>query len=230
MTTATKEQQPLAEFAMRGGEDVVPAGYMKEGDKGQDDTGNYTIEDLAYKGYVKVWDNRTGVMSYQPRWLLWQTVQLKRPDGSVIFTDKDPGIAQNYGLDLVCLLHPDSPDFPQLKAMGFRPCYKKHTPTKVALDDHMKHSHKRAYAAMASFMDEQRRMEDRALQMEAIRSNQELIRAMAGNMRPQVMATPVPRDSEMFAASCSKCHRNFEGETVTKARSKLKLHKRFCKG
>lgn len=192
MTTATeREAQPLAAFAMRTGEDVVPPGYMKEGDTGQDETGNYTIEELAFKGYVKVWDNRTGVMSYQPRWLLWQTFQLKRPeDGSFIFTDKDPVIPQNYGLDLVCLLHPDSPDYPMLKGMGFKPCIKHHTPTKTALDDHMRLSHKRAYAATKEHMTEKRREEDRELQKEAIRSNQELIRAMAGAVAGQ-QAKPV---------------------------------------
>lgn len=181
-TTEERERQPLAAFAMRTGEDVIPPGYMQPGDKGADDVGNYTVEDMAFKGYVKVWDNRTGVMSYQPRWLLWQTFQLKRPDGSYIFTDKDPQISQNYGLDLVCLLHPDSPDFLMLQSMGFKPCLKKHTPTRIALDRHMVKKHKLAYEAMKEQLSEKRREEDRALQMEAIRSNQELIRSFAGNV------------------------------------------------
>ena len=187
MTTQTKEQerQPLAAFSFRTGEDVVPPGYMQQGDKGQDETGNYTVEALAFKGYAKVWDNRTGVMSYQPKWLLWQTFTLKRPDGSFIFTDKDPGIAQDYGLDLVCLLHPDSPDRELLAGLGFKPCLKKHTPTKSALDAHMAKSHKRAYAAMKDRMTERERAEDRALQLEVIRSNQDLIRAMAKGQAPK---------------------------------------------
>ena len=131
-------------------------------------------------------------MSYQPRWLLWQTFQLKREDGSFIFTDKDPKIPQNYGLDLVCLLHPDSPDYPMLKAMGFKPCLKHHTPTRAALDAHMQKSHKRAYAAMQDYMTKKERAEDRELQLAAIRSNQELIRAMAGNVgRPAEAEAPL---------------------------------------
>src|SRR3990167_7532849 len=118
-TTQEREQQPLAAFSFRSGEDVVPPGYLKQGDTVEWETGSVTITDLAFKGYVRVWDNRTGVESLQPKWLLWQTFQLKRPDGSYIFTDKDPQIPQNYGLDLVCLLHPDSPDYPMLQSMGF---------------------------------------------------------------------------------------------------------------
>ena len=192
MTATERERQPLAVFAMREGEEINPPGYMQPGDKASDDVGNYTVEDMAFKGYVKVWDNRTGVMSYQPKWLLWQTFTLKREDGSFIFTDKDPHIPQNYGLDLVCLLHPESPDYAMLKGLGFKPCLKKHTPTKVALDDHMRLSHKRAYAAMKEHMTEQRREEDREMQREAIRSNQELIRAMAGAARPTVGTPEAP--------------------------------------
>lgn len=183
MTTREETgQRPIAAFAFRSGEDVIPPGYMQEGDSGQDEAGNYTVEELAFKGYVKVWDNRTGVMSYQPQWLLWQTFQLKRPDGSYIFTDKDPQIPQDYGMDLVCMLHPESPDYPMLKEMGFKPCYKKHTPTRAALDAHMKYTHKRAYAAMKERMDEKRRQEDRALQLEVLRSNQEFIKAMQAGL------------------------------------------------
>ena len=197
--TQQRERQPLAAFAMRTGEDVVPPGYMQEGDTGHDEVGNYTVEELAFKGYVKVWDNRTGGMSYQPRWLLWQTFQLKRPeDGSFIFTDQDPHIPQNYGLDLVCLLHPESPDYPMLKSMGFKPCMKHHTPTKTALDAHMQKSHKRAYAAMKEHMTEKRREEDRELQMAAIRSNQELIRAMAGNLTAQVAKPSSPDEAPLY--------------------------------
>ena len=185
-----KEQQPLAAFSFRTSEDVIPPGYMQQGDKGQDEQGNnWTLEDLAFKGYVKVWDNRTGVMSYQPKWLLWQTFILKRPDGSFIFTDKDPGIKQDYGLDLVCLLHPDSPDGEILKGLGFKPCFKKHTPTRSALDAHMRNSHKRAYAAMQERMTKQERAEDRALQLEVIKSNNNLIKAMVTGKAPRQKRT-----------------------------------------
>lgn len=179
MTTTGREAQPLAAFSYRPGDEFVPSGYMQEGDKGTDEAGgNYTVEQLAFKGYVKVWDNRTGVMSYQPKWLLWQTFQLRREDGSLIFTDRDPKIPQNYGLDLICQLHPDSPDYPLLKGMGFKPCYKHHTPTRDALDRHMQRTHQRAYAALVTHRTEQEKEADRALQREVIKSNQELIRAM----------------------------------------------------
>ena len=202
-TPAEREAQPLAAFAMRSGEDTLPPGYMKQGDTIPDDAGNtVTVTDLAFKGYVKVWDNRTGVMSYQPRWLLWQTFQLKRSDGSFIFTDKDPHIPQNYGLDLVCLLHPDSPDFPMLSAMGFKPCLKHHTPTRAALDDHMKKTHKRAYAAMEKHLTTSRRDEDRALQMEAIKTNQQVLAALTANL-----AKPQGEDRPLYVSDKPKATR-----------------------
>ena len=190
MTTTQTEPPPLAAFSMRNAEEVTPPGYVKQGDTLE---GGVTIADLAFKGYVKVWDNRTGVMSLQPRWLLWQTATLKRPDGSYIFTDRDPHIPLDYGQDLVCLLHPASPDSARLLSMGFKPCLKIHTPNKAVLDRHMVKKHKVAYLALEKFTTAKEKAEDRELQRQAIASNQEMIRALSGRAvetQPQATAGP----------------------------------------
>tara|TARA_Y100000310_G_scaffold255430_1_gene262879 strand:+ start:4936 stop:5583 length:648 start_codon:yes stop_codon:yes gene_type:complete len=194
MTTGTQEDEAaIASFIASGNDDVVPEGHLKMGDQIADETGKtegITVEDLAFKGYAKVWDNRTGREVLQPKWILWQTFTLKRPDGSRIFTHIDPKIPPDYGLDLVCLLHPESPDYSLLQERGFKPCFKKHAPTKVALNDHMRHTHKRAYAALKDVMEERRREEDRELQLGVIRSNQELIQAMAGQIAERLPIGP----------------------------------------
>ena len=179
----------LASFLARTGDEDVHNAHLEIGETLRKDgtiskteeigEGEVRLEDLAFRGYAHVWDNRTGRRVTQPKWILWQTFQLKRPDGSRIFTDTDPKIPQNYGLDMVCKLHPDSPDYALLKERGFRPCFKKHTPTKIALDDHMRHSHKRAYATIKELGTERIREEDRELQRKTILSNQALIQAMA---------------------------------------------------
>jgi len=193
MTTRTEsDQTALAALMAQQGDEVMPNGTLQTGTtigRGGGVTasrldeqvaeGEARVEDLAFKGYVTVWDNRTGRAVLQPKWILWQTFSLKRPDGSRIYTNVDPKIPQNYGLDLACRLHPESEDYEQLKDMGFNPCYKRHTPTKIALDDHMRHSHKRAYAVLRGLDEDRARAEDRELQRDVMRSNQELIAAMA---------------------------------------------------
>lgn len=193
MTTTTEsDQTSLAALMAQQGDEVMPDGTLQTGttmskgggvtlsrSDGQVAEGEARVEDLAFKGYVTVWDNRTGRAVLQPKWILWQTFSLKRPDGSRIFTNTDPKIPQNYGLNLACRLHPESNDYELLKDMGFNSCSKRHTPTKIALDDHMRHSHKRAYAVLKDADEAHSRAEDRELQREVMRSNQALIAAMA---------------------------------------------------
>lgn len=183
MTTKTNEAEWQAQMAQQGAS--VPEGYSKEGDiisPSGDSPVAMRISQLQFKGYVEVWDTQTGVMSLQPQWLLWQTMRKTRPDGSLVFTLTNPHIAPNHGEDLFCPLNPASPEYKVLQRMGFRSCRKRHIPHQDARMRHTRKSHARAYDVLEQVRVDRIREEDRALQVDAIRANQQVLEALAGKV------------------------------------------------
>jgi len=69
-----------------------------------------------------------------------------------------------------------------------------HIPHQDALEAHLQKSHKRAAAALRRDREERIRDEDRELQRETLRSNQELLKAMLGGSTPAVAIAPNPTD------------------------------------
>ena len=145
------------------------------------------VSSLRHKGYVPYWDTRTGGYNEGPQYLKWQIGEIKRPDGSTMYTFVDPKTPPDYGLDLYCPLNADSPDYYKVKNMGFNECPRKHVPNHNALDLHVQKSHKRAFAALAQLRTESMREEDRDLQRQVLQSNQKLIQSMASQIAPQVV-------------------------------------------
>lgn len=140
---------------------VEPPSYMRSGEiinrPTEEAPAPMQVSDLRFKGYVEVWDTRTGIKSLQPWWLLWQTMRKTREDGSLVFSRTDPQIPPNYGADLFCPLNPASPDYPKLKGMGFKQCRKQHIPHQDALMRHVQKSHSRAWDAMERDQEEDRK-------------------------------------------------------------------------
>jgi len=173
-----ESQKEWAEALQDVGAPVTPETYMKSGEIiGKDAEAGFAlrVSDLAYKGYVKVWDTLTGRLALQPRWLLWQTFQKKRADGSTVFSTTDPHIPPNYGQDLKCYLHVDDPEWPKYEAMGFISCPKQHMPHQDGKDSHARNSHKRFWLAREADRHTREREEDRELQRETNRIMQEAI-------------------------------------------------------
>lgn len=178
----------MSEFLTPDGEPnegVNPSTYLKTGDvlvspEGADPSGMH-VSALRFKGYVEVWDTVTGDKSLQPWWLMWQTMNKRRPDGTLVFTRTDPHIAPNHGADLFCPLHPESPEFASLSGMGFKACKKRHIPHEAARTHHVRSSHKRAWDAIERARAERQRAEDRELQLATIASNTRLMEAVLAN-------------------------------------------------
>jgi hypothetical protein len=212
MTTETAAQWDAlvageADAAPESPEGVSPDSFMQEGDiinaPSSEAPLAMRLSELRYKGYVRVWNTKTGDTSLQPWWLLWQTFRKKHPDGSLVFTRTDPKIPPNHGEDWHCPMNPNAPDDPRfvaVKTMGFKECKKQHIPHLDALYQHLRKSHKRAWDAMERDEEERTREEGLSLQRESIATQQAFMKELmaqrveAGTARiqaaPPIQAAP----------------------------------------
>jgi len=187
MTTENATQESWEE-AINRVSDSTPAA-MQEGEvlSTSNDEFPTKVSSLRHKGYVPYWDTRTGGYNEGPQYLKWQIGEMKRPDGSAMYTFVDPKMPPDYGLDLYCPLNSNSPDYDKVKNMGFAECSRRHVPNQNALDLHVQKSHKRAASALAQLKTDAIREEDRDLQRQMLQSNQQLIQSMASQIAPQVV-------------------------------------------
>jgi len=221
---------------------VLPDDYMDERDMinipSEENPALQKVSDLAFRGYVEVWDRVTGALSLQPEYLLWQTMVKKR-DGIQVFTRNNPNIPPVYGDDLKCVLHVSSPQYEKLMGMGFKECRKSHIPNRAALNSHISHSHKATWAYLEQDRIDQRRDEDLRLAAEDRELNRQMIRemqqaALRGVAAPDApwgrdVAAPditVPSRKELFSAACADCTKAFAGKSRKQAQQRLGLHQR----
>lgn len=230
--------------------EVLPQDYVHQGEvinrPSEEAPAPMKVSDLAFKGYVPVWDTVTGVESLQPKYLLWQTMEKRREDGSKVFTLTNPHIPPRYGDDLKCVLHPESPLYSKLMGMGFQSCIKRHIPNQAALNAHLSKSHKATWAYLEQDRLDRIREEDRQLQRDAIAANQRMLEAMTQaavrgvsapvtetiTVGPQDRDTSqivVPSRRNLFDSSCPDCGRTFHGSTGKQAKQRMGLHQRQCK-
>ena len=187
MTTENATQESWEE-AINRVSDSTPAA-MQEGEvlSTSNDEFPTKVSSLRHKGYVPYWDTRTGGYNEGPQYLKWQIGEMKRPDGSAMYTFVDPKMPPDYGVDLYCPLNSNSPDYDKVKNMGFAECSRRHVPNQNALDLHVQKSHKRAASALAQLKTDAIREEDRDLQRQMLQSNQQLIQSMASQIAPQAV-------------------------------------------
>jgi hypothetical protein len=233
MTTAQREAE--AEYnVLKGVEstEVLPDGYTRVGDdvaQGTEGIEQATIQNLEYKGYVQIWDTKTGVISLQPKYMLWQTLRLRHEDGSLQYTPTNPMITPDYGQDLFCPMNPKSAEYYQIADMGFKPCRKQHIPNQDAVQTHVTLKHKRGAAALQRARDNRIRDEDREMQRESIRTNNAMIEALAGRVVTQAEPTVNPKAKAEFQATCGQCGKMFAKRSQTRANGALRLHQLNCK-
>ena len=186
MTTENATQESWEEAISRV-QTAPPA--MQEGEviSSASDEMPSKVKSLRHKGYVPYWDTKTGGYNECPQYMRWQIGEIKRPDGSTMYTFVDPKIPPDYGLDLYCPLNSKSPDYDKVKNMGFVECSRRHVPNQNALDLHVQKSHKRAASALAQLKTDAIREEDRDLQRQMLQSNQQLIQSMASQIAPQAV-------------------------------------------
>ena len=180
-----EEPEPVAE---------LPDSFLKVGEiistPSESSPAASRVTSLRYKGYLPYWDTKTGGYNECPHWFRWQVAQMTHEDGTKMYTFTNPHIAPDYGQDLCCPLNPASPDYHRIDGLGFKLCKRVHIPHQDALEAHLQKSHKRAYTALRREREERIRDEDRELQRETLRSNQELLKAMLGGAAPTVAIAP----------------------------------------
>lgn len=258
MTTDMTDQKEAAWQAMLAGEEataeadpanpveVIPDTYSQVGDivgrPSEESPGALRITDLRFRGYTQVWDTKTGDMSLQPWWLLWQTMRKKHEDGAPRFTRTDPKIPPSYGDDLACPLNPESTENEFYRGKGFRSCKKRHIPHEDALWRHVRHSHKRAWDMRQTETANRERREDRELQQRILDAQVSLAEAMKGRLVPEDLAkeaTQIVAQAQEQPATdlqtsggatvyCPKCNKAFTREDKDHAEASLRSHGWHC--
>jgi hypothetical protein len=148
---------------------------MREGDYIQTAGEDFTKVSQLRTGYIPVWDTKTGQLGYTTHYLRHTTARITHPDGTPMYTFRDPQIPQVIGQELPCPLNPASKDHHLVEGMNFPVCRKMKMPNQAAVNAHVSKSHKRAYAAMAEARSEK-------LQRETIESNRELVAGIVNAM------------------------------------------------
>lgn len=221
-------EQLMAEQA----EGVLPRSFLHEGEiinaPSDENPLPMRVTDLNFRGYRKVWDTKTGDMSLQPYWLLWQAARKHHPDGTQMFTTADPHIPQDHGEDLFCPLNPNAPEEERFTGMGFKPCRKQHIPHMAAQQSHLEHSHKRAFIAIQQKFERIQREEDRELQLRAITAQERVAEAMlsqVGGGAP-TRRTSISGTDTAVAGECDTCHEQITAKNKLGLNSKMRAHMR----
>ena len=240
MTTMTKAAADAAwEELIADQSESAPGTYLQEGQvlsRGQDgdeSAAPIRVSDLRYKGYVQVWDTKTGDESLQPWWLLWQTMRKRHPDGTLVFTRTNPHIPPEYGEDLFCPLNPQAPKEQRFGGRGYKPCTKRHIPHWDGLQRHIKKSHPRASEAIERAKRDEERAEDRALAMETVQTQRDFMKALLVRDAtlsgiadvPEVRKPRQPATGDVTKV-CDVCQQEFHGTLTMAVVNKLGAHKR----
>lgn len=233
MTTQHEMETEWDAILEEGSDSVLPDSYLKPGEiinrPSGDNPSPMRVGDLRWKGYVEVWDTRTGDKSLQPWWLLWQTMRKTREDKSRVFTRVNPHIAPDHGQDLFCPLNPESPEYSSLKSMGFKACRKKHIPHEDGLMRHVRKSHSRAWEAMDRQRQETERNEDRQLQRDMLQAmTSAAVKGVASETVAVVTETApvVERATVTLSCELDDCEYVATAETEGKAKTKLAIHQK----
>ena len=145
MTDTLQDDERSIMEALRDAKIVDVPSELKEGTVIQDDTldlgdERMTVIELKNAGYIYVWDTRTYKIAPILRYMLPEVMRRRRPDGSYIWTDKDPKKLPQRGT-LKCLLHKDSPNRKEYDRMGLRTCKKSNITNDFEVKQHMSKKH-----------------------------------------------------------------------------------------
>lgn len=122
-----------------------------------------TVSKITTPDYVYIWDSRTHRKAPILKYMLSQKLQVRRKDGSYVWTLKDPGKAPKGGM-LKCLLHKDSPERELHDSMGLRECGKDNITNDYEVKQHMLKKHPKEWKSLEDSRIERERQEDRAFQ------------------------------------------------------------------
>ncbi len=139
------------------------------------------ISKLAGAGVAFIWDTRTGERSRTNNNMLPTQLSKLRDDGSLVFTQRDPGITPKRG-NLKCLLHPElRRDHPEYDTWGLLTCSKSNLASPQDVKSHMQMRHKREWATIEDTRIERERAEDRAIQRQNAEATMAALKAAVEN-------------------------------------------------
>lgn len=124
-----------------------------------------------------IYDTRTGERSRTNANMLPTQLSKQRPDGSQVFTLRDPGITPKRGT-LKCLLHPEGPNRATYDQWGLGVCRKASLPSRQDVKTHMQNRHKREWATIEEERLRIEREEERELRLAAIAQNKAATEAL----------------------------------------------------
>jgi hypothetical protein len=152
-----------------------------------------TVKQLQTAGYVYIWDTRTHERSPCLYYMLPQKLRQRRPDGSYVFTTKEPKEKPKRGT-LKCLLHADDPNRAFYDSLGLATCKKSNLTAPYMVEQHMKKRHPQEWAIIERERIQKEKAEDRALQQ-----------AILGTMTQAKPQKPAEGD----AFTCEVCNKKF---------------------
>ena len=180
------------------------------------------VADMVSAGWTTLYDTITREPSTVNNNMKAAQLKVRRPDGTLVFTDVKPSEGPRRG-SIKCFLHEDQPDRPRYAAMGFDACAKATLPNQFQAENHARNKHRDEWNAVEAEQKSRERREDRE-------SQQALFRAVAGG--PPAAVAPVMR-SEVGALSidpsgrsgqCKQCDWRSEARKSSVRKGSLKQH------
>lgn len=189
--------------AMRNMTDVGPQpGEVRVGDVVHAGDGELDVQMMVSStksaGRSYIWDNRTGERSITNNNMLPTQLTKRREDGSLVFTQKDPGIVPKRG-QLKCTLHADLREgHPEYDQWGLALCKKDNLASPQDVKSHMRLRHKREWATIEEDRIEREKAEDRALQRSSNEATLAALRAAtASRLEPELGQAATAEEGEI---------------------------------
>jgi len=168
------ENDKLIEEMIRDADKAGEPGGLKKKQvlsEGDDETPPSIVSEISSAEYVWIYDTRTGDRSKCNRNMLMQHLKKKRPDGSTVFTTKDPGFRPAQGKHK-CLLHPDGPNRKHYDELGLPVCKKANLASPFQVRRHMQKRHKQEWATIEEERIEAEKQEEREFRQQLLGKNQ----------------------------------------------------------
>ena len=173
MVTKTEDNTQLMEDILRNAAKAPEPGTLelnKTVAEGTKDLPAGVVE-LKSAGYVYIYDTLSGEPSMVNRNMIPSKLQLKRPDGSFVFSLRQT-VKPHRGT-LKCMLHADDPNREHYNSIGLAVCGKSNLTSPFQVERHMQKRHRQEWEAIKSEKEHREREEDRDLQ-------RKMVEAMSG--------------------------------------------------
>ena len=212
------------------------------------------VTDIRHKNLVSMWNRETGTHSYALPYMVPDLAKQRLKTGpysgqsAFVFRYDDIPLSireRPVGVKMPCFLNPSHPLSAKWYAMGYTSCEKVNIPSQAALESHMSHTHKKAWATIQKDDFDRLRDEDREFARANTIALQALVEKLSqGQTVPITEATssvgqeailrtvetieevPVLPEDAPYSVSCPTCSEGFTGKSMAGALASLRAHER----